>query len=311
MTESPHVLRYAAFSGDASGGNPAGVVLDASELDDAAMQRIAAEVDYAETAFVTGRAGDAHVVRYFSPIAEVPFCGHATVATAVALAAREGVGAGAGARTVRFSTPVGEIVIETSEQRDGGIRAAFTSVDTELAPIPDFVLDALLDLLGLDRTQIAERYPPRLAFAGNWHPVLVIAEPAVFDGFEFEPTAVRAFMDAQGWPATITVLHPLDAPAAGDADTDADAGASAPPQRFEARNLFPVGRITEDPATGSAAAAVGGYLRGLGLVEPPARIVIEQGRHVGRPGELTVDIPASGGIVVSGRAVPITAPAGA
>lgn len=321
MTESPHVLRFAAFSGDASGGNPAGVVLDASQLDDAAMQRIAAEVDDAETAFVTGRAGDAHVVRYFSPIAEVPFCGHATVATAVALVAREGVGAsasasasagaGAGARTVRFSTPVGEIVIETSEQRDGGIRAAFTSVDTELAPIPDFVLDALLDLLGLDRTQIAERYPPRLAFAGNWHPVLVIAEPAVFDGFEFEPTAVRAFMDAQGWPATITVLHPLDAPAAGDADADADAGASARPQRFEARNLFPVGRITEDPATGSAAAAVGGYLRGLCLVEPPARIVIEQGRHVGRPGELTVDIPASGGIVVSGQAVPITAPAGA
>ncbi|WP_022893769.1 PhzF family phenazine biosynthesis protein [Agromyces subbeticus] len=302
MTESPQVLRYAAFTGDASGGNPAGVVLDASALDDAAMQRIAAEVDDAETAFVTGRAGDAHVVRYFSPIAEVPFCGHATVATAVALAARDGVGAGA--RTVRFSTPVGEIVIETSEHPDGGIRAAFTSVDTQLAPIPEFVLDALLDLLGLDRSQIAERYPPRLAFAGNWHPVLVIAESAVFDGFGFEPTAVRAFMDAQGWPATITVLHPL---AAADADT----GPVVPPQRFGARNLFPVGRITEDPATGSAAAAVGGYLRGLGLVEPPARIVIEQGRHVGRPGELTVDIPASGGIVVSGRAVPITAPTGA
>ena len=49
----PGVLRYTAFSDDPDGGNPAGVVLDASDLDDADMQRIAAEVDYAETAFVT------------------------------------------------------------------------------------------------------------------------------------------------------------------------------------------------------------------------------------------------------------------
>jgi len=75
------VLRYAAFTTDASGGNPAGVVLDARGLDDQTMQAIAAEVGYSETAFLTDRA-----VRYFSPKAEVPFCGHATIATAVARA---------------------------------------------------------------------------------------------------------------------------------------------------------------------------------------------------------------------------------
>jgi PhzF family phenazine biosynthesis protein len=288
MTDAPEILRYAAFTDRPSGGNPAGVVLDAAGLDDAAMQRIAAEVDFSETAFVTGAEGGARVVRYFSPIAEVPFCGHATVATAVALAEREGPG------TVRFQTPVGEIAIETTAVpgRPQEIRAAFTSVDTDLAPIPEFVLEGLLVLLGLDRTELDERFPPRLAFAGNWHPVLVLARRESFDRFEFDPGAARAFMDAQGWRATITVLHPLD---------DRDAA----PTRFEARNLFPVGRIAEDPATGSAAAAVGGYLRALGLVTPPARIVIEQGRHVGRPGELEVDIPERGGIVVSGRAVPI------
>ena len=158
---------------------------------------------------------------------------------------------------------------------------------------PEGVLEALLDLIGVDRGDLDERYPPRLAFAGNWHPVIVIAEAAVFDGFAFDPAAARAFMDAQGWPATITVLHRL---------TDVPAAAA----RFEARNIFPVGRITEDPATGSAAAAVGGYLRGSGAVRPPARVVIEQGRHVGRPGELIVDVPERGGIVVSGRAVPIS-----
>jgi len=285
MSDRPEILRYAAFTEDPAGGNPAGVVLDAAALDDAEMQRIATEVDDAETAFVTGRTGRARTVRYFSPIAEVPFCGHATVATAIAIAEREGPG------TVRFATPVGEIVIETTDD-EGGLQAAFTSVDTDVAHFPEFVLDALLELLDVDRTHLDERYPPRMAFAGNWHPVVVFADAAVFDEFVFDPGAVRAFIDAQGWPTTITVLHRI-------ADA-ADGGL-----RFEARNLFPVGRITEDPATGSAAAAVGGYLRGLGVVHPPARVLIEQGRHVGRPSELTVDIPERGGIVVSGRAVPI------
>jgi PhzF family phenazine biosynthesis protein len=280
------VLRYAAFTDDPDGGNPAGVVLDASALDEAEMQRIAAEVDFAETAFVTGRQGDARVLRFFSPIAEVPFCGHATIATAVAIAEREGPG------RLRFATPVGEIVIDTGD--DGfGMRAAFTSVDTDLAHFPEFVLDALLELLGIDRTDLDERYPPRLAFAGNWHPVIVITDPIVFDEFRFDPGAVRAFIDAQGWPTTIIVLHRT---------MDAADGT----MRFEARNLFPVGRITEDPATGAAAAAVGGYLRALGAVRPPERVRIEQGRHVGRPGELVVDVPEHGGIVVSGRAVPMT-----
>jgi PhzF family phenazine biosynthesis protein len=285
MSTEPRVLRYTAFADDPAGGNPAGVVLDASALDDTAMQAIATEVDYSETAFVTGREGDLRTVRYFSPISEVPFCGHATIATAVAIAEREGPG------VVRFATPVGEIVIETRDDGDG-LRAAFTSVDTELAHFPEFALDALLELIGVDRTHLDERYPPRIAAAGARHPVIVIADAHVFDDFRFDPGAMRAFIDAQGWPLTIAVLHRV---------SDAADGAL----HFEARNIFPVGRITEDPATGSAAAAVGGYLRGLGAVHPPARVVIDQGRHVGRPGRLIVDIPEQGGIVVSGRAVPI------
>ncbi|MEH3088837.1 MAG: PhzF family phenazine biosynthesis protein [Microbacterium arborescens] len=281
---APEILRYAAFTTRPDGGNPAGVVLDAAGLGDADMQRIAAEVDYAETAFVTGvTAGGDRAIRYFSPIAEVPFCGHATVATAVALAERGEV---AGDGVVRFDTPVGVVPIRVSRDADG-VRASFTSIDPSTAELPAGDLAAILRLLGLSDAALDAELPPRLANAGNPHPVIVLSDRSVFDAFTFDPRAVRALMDDRGWPATITVAHRV----ASD--------------RFAARNLFPVGRITEDPATGSAAASFGAYLRALGAVAVPGTIVIDQGHHVGRPGRLTVDIPESGGVTVSGHAVPI------
>ena len=72
---------------------------------------------------------------------------------------------------------------------------------------------------------------------------------------------------------------------------------------IHARNPFPVGGVVEDPATGAAAAALGGYLRDAGLVRAPARILIRQGEVMGRPSRLRVNIPETGGIVVAGNAV--------
>ncbi|WP_111768128.1 PhzF family phenazine biosynthesis protein [Nakamurella deserti] len=275
------VLEYAAFADGPGGGNPAGIVLDATDLDDATMQRVAAEVGHAETAFVVARdPADprALTLRYFSPQAEVPFCGHATVATAVALAERQGVG------TFRFATAPGLVVIATATTADG-IRATFTSVEPAVTTLEREVLDRLLTLLHLDRSDLDDRHPPAEAFAGNRHPVVVLRDPSTFDGFGFDPAAVRALMDEQGWAGTVTVLIERD------------------PTTFEARNLFPVGAITEDPATGSAAASVGAYLRATGAVTPPATVTIHQGRHVGRPSRLTVDVGPAGGIRVSGGAV--------
>ena len=78
------ILHYTAFSTDPRGGNPAGVAPDASSLDAASMQAIARRLGYSETAFLTPRGAGHYDVRYFSPEAEVPFCGHATIASAVA-----------------------------------------------------------------------------------------------------------------------------------------------------------------------------------------------------------------------------------
>ncbi|NIJ04927.1 PhzF family phenazine biosynthesis isomerase [Frigoribacterium faeni] len=336
MTRDP-VLRLTAFPDGPDGGNPAGVVLDATALDAVDMQRIAAEVGYAETAFVVDRAvdGDERAVatRYFSPIAEVPFCGHATIATAVALAERRGPGA------FRFETAVGPVVIDTT--RDGatrvgathddttrvgtgdgtsgggtrgggtggdgpggdgpghgeaGLRAAFTSVEPRTRPLPAGAADELLGLLGLGRDDLDPAWPLDEAFAGNWHPVVALASRRVFDAFSFDPGAVRELMDRQGWTGTVTVL------CTEGVDLGAARAAGQPLPAVEARNLFPVGTVVEDPATGSAAAALGAYLRAAGLLAPPARFVVRQGRHVGRPSLLTVDVPPAGGVTVSGTA---------
>lgn len=77
------VLRYAAFTDHGRGGNPAGVVLDAAGLSQTQMSAIAADVGYSETAFLPpSDTPGTYRVRYFSPLAEVAFCGHATVASA-------------------------------------------------------------------------------------------------------------------------------------------------------------------------------------------------------------------------------------
>ena len=65
--------------------------------------------------------------------------------------------------------------------------------------------------------------------------------------------------------------------------------------------------MVEDPATGAAAAALGGYLRALGLVPLPAVVSVLQGEQLGRPSRLRVDIPVEPGtgIAVTGHAVPL------
>lgn len=276
------IQRWTAFSSDPAGGNPAGVVLDADGLTDAAMLGIAADVGYAETAFVTAaRNGAGQAIRYFSPHAEVPFCGHATVAAAAAIAEVEGDG------RISFETPVGVVDIVT-ESEAGDRRVSFTSVSPETAPLPADALADVLAAIGLSDADLHPAFPPAQAFGGNWHPLIVLADRERFDAFTIDPARARAVLDARGWPATIIVLWPEA--------TDT----------WHARNVFPVGPIIEDPATGAAAAATGGYLRTTDAVgAAPARVVILQGSHVGRPSELTVDIPATGGIVVSGSAVRI------
>lgn len=285
MTDTPGILQLLAFAAEPGGGNPAGVVLDATSLDDAQMQRIAADLGHPETAFVTAREGDRVAVRYFSPDDEVPFCGHATIATAVALAEIEGAG------SYVFDTAAGAVDVVTERDAEGAMVAGFTSVEPRVIDLEPEVADRLLGLMGLTRDDLDERMPLAQSFAGNLHPVVAVTAREVFDTFTFDPGAMRELLDERGWKGTAIVVHVE--------------GGLADGLVAEARNLFPVGDITEDPATGSAAASLGAYLRDRVGVPAPFGFTVRQGRHIGRPSVLNVDVPASGGIVVRGGATPL------
>jgi PhzF family phenazine biosynthesis protein len=274
------ILRYAAFSSDPAGGNPAGVVLDARGLDDEKMLATAAAVGYSETAFVEPLAEGILAVRYFSPLIEVPFCGHATIATAVAYAHRHG------ASDLRFHTKAGEVPVSVSVAHDGAITATLVSVTPRSAPIAEDDLGEMLAALGWAPADLDPQLPPRAAYAGAWHPVIAAATRGRLADLDYDMPRLGNLMRRNDW-ATVDLVW-------RESDTV-----------FHARNPFPPGGVREDPATGAAAAAFGGYLRELALVSVPATITIRQGSDMGRPGTITVAIPAEpeSGIAVTGTAV--------
>ncbi|WP_328753124.1 PhzF family phenazine biosynthesis protein [Streptomyces sp. NBC_00285] len=269
----PEVLRYTAFSSDPEGGNPAGVVLDATALADSDMLAIAAELGYSESAFLTaapegldGPEGRVFRIRYFSPKAEVPFCGHATVATAVALAERIGPG------ELVFATRAGTVPVEVFEE-GGTVRATLTSVEPHVEEIADGDLTEALAALDWAAADLDPAFPPRVAFAGARHLVLAAA------------TRARLADLAYDFARLETLMHQLDL-------TTVQLVWRQSATVFHVRDPFPVGGVVEDPATGAAAAAFGAYARELGLVPGDAVLTLHQGEDLGRPGELTVTLSA-------------------
>ncbi|MFJ7075655.1 PhzF family phenazine biosynthesis protein [Streptomyces sp. NPDC098781] len=276
------ISRYVAFSNDPAGGNPAGVVLDATGVDDKAMLATAAEVGYSESAFVVPADDGTLDIRYFSPLAEVPFCGHATIATAVAHAERHGTG------RLLLRTQAGPVTVTTDRTADGTLTATLVSVAPHTEPLAEADLAELLAILGWSPADLDPSLPPRVAFGGARHPILAATTRERLADLDYDMGALAALMAREDW-TTVDLLW------------------RESPTVFHARNPFPPGGVVEDPATGAAAAAFGGYLRELELVATPATLTIHQGVDMGRPSTITVTVPAEPdtGIGVTGTAVRI------
>ena len=277
-----NVQRIAAFSNGSNGGNPAGVVLCDALPDAAAMQAVAAAVGYSETVFAAP-AEDCWRVRYFAPKTEVDFCGHATIALGAALVLRQGDGT--------FPLQLNNVRISVEGRRLGTtLTAALQSPPTRSNSANNELIAETLALFGLPVEALDPRIPPAIAHAGADHLVLALSSRASLGAMRYDLDAGRrlALRDGIG---TFSLIH---------AET---------PQRFHARNPFPIGGVYEDPATGAAAAALAGYLRDLywpheGMIE------IIQGEDMGMPSRLWAEIThqPSASIRVSGEArlMPLT-----
>jgi PhzF family phenazine biosynthesis protein len=269
--EFPAVLRLSAFTRDGEGGNPAGVVLDASGLSETDMLAVAADVGYSETVFVVDGPPVAgrrrYTVRYFAPLAEVPFCGHATVALGAALSDALGPG------DLVLDTPAGAVALTTGRHSSGQWWTRLATVEARQQPVDQAVLQRALDCFGWSSRVLDPDLPPVLSYAGAWHLILGLAERDTLETMSYDFAALQELCAEQGW-STVSLMFRVS------------------PEEHLARNPFPLGGVVEDPATGAAAAAYGSYLGALGILEPPARFRIEQGAQIGRPCELIVDLPA-------------------
>ncbi len=277
---SMDVQRIAAFSNGARGGNPAGVVLCAELPDVAKMQHVAANIGYSETAFAAPQ-NTGWRVRYFAPMLEVDFCGHATIALGAALAMQHGDG------TFPLQLNRVRITVEGRQVEDR-LSAALQSPPTRSRPAGNTLLAEALKLFAIRADALDPRIPPAIAHAGADHLVLALRDRECLSAMRYELEAGRALALRESI-GTFSLIH------------------AEGPHRFHARNPFPLGGVYEDPATGAAAAALAGYLRDLGWPHGGA-IEIIQGEDMAMPSRLCAEITGEPGasIRVSGDARLIT-----
>jgi PhzF family phenazine biosynthesis protein len=282
----PTVLRLSAFTDDPEGGNPAGVVLDAGTLTDERMQAIAADVGYSETAFLTPHSDveNSYRIRYFTPEAEVAFCGHATIASGVVLGREYGDG------IYELTTNAGPVDVDVTVAGENVV-STLTSPPTSLAPLdPDLVYD-ILEMFEWDESDLDSRFIPAVGFAGNHHPILVLDSRETLASMDYDFDALRELMKEHDW-TTLQLVYPDEGDPHG--------------RRWHSRNPAPSVGIYEDPATGSAAAALGAYFRDTGVYGVGDHVTIFQGDDMGRPSSIMLTIGGSR-MNISGTATDIEA----
>ena len=242
-----------AFTDTPFGGNPAAVCLEIDDLSDSAMARIAAEMNLSETAFVYRPDQGERRLRWFTPVAEVPLCGHATLASAHVLLRELDL-----SEPVRFRSASGPLVVG---DEDGCLRMDFPANPPSEAPTPR----GLSEALGVQPTGTAGAGALRFTTSGKV--ALVVLDT------EAEVLAVRPDFSALGRVS-------LPGGVMGVAVTAAGAG---PGVDFVSRFFAPWLGVDEDPVTGVAHTTLTPYWSAvLGKAEMSAR------QRSARGGKLTV-----------------------
>ena len=299
MPEHDYAI-YDVFTDERLTGNPLAVVFDAADLDKKAMQRIAGEFNLSETAFVSTPGAPHHTahVNIFTPKLELPFAGHPTVGTAVAIVERGGLASDTGEGAIlALEEEIGMVRCVVSQEKDG---AAFAEFDLPRLPEPislTITQEIAAACLGLG--------PHEVGFENHVVSAWSAGVPYVCIPVAGLNAAAKATLDASLWLKNAPRHGGLIAsPYVYCRDTVSRDCA------FHARMFAPYDGIAEDPATGSAAAAfAGAAMRFDRPVDGPSEIWIEQGVEMGRPSRIRLALDVGNGSLdgarIGGHAVKI------
>jgi trans-2,3-dihydro-3-hydroxyanthranilate isomerase len=270
------------FSDRPFGGNQLAVFPDAAGIQDAMMQQLAREFNFSETTFVLPPADPASTcrVRIFTPREELPFAGHPTIGTAAVLADQ----AGTGARQFVFEEAIGPVEVTVDDEAIRfSLRPPELEVTAEVPPVA-----AIASALSISRDLIAEAW---YAAIGLRFCFVRLAGPDAVNNVALDKAAWASGV-AGGWSPNLYCF----------------AGADGDESRLNARFFAPASGIDEDPATGSASAALAASIADR-AAEPDGTfaMTIDQGVVMGRPSVLEAVASKRGGrvteVVVGGRAV--------
>lgn len=261
------------FTGTRFAGNPLAVFPDARGLTDAQMQALAAEFNLSETTFALPPANPQNHarVRIFTPKVELPFAGHPNVGTGFVLASRM---KNAPEHLV-LEELAGLVRVHVLRGPDGAITGARIAAPRALSigiAIPTEMVAACASL-ALDDI-LTTTHSPLIASVGT---PFVIAEVASVEALSRASPDIAAFRAAAAEFGEISTRFALYLYVRRDGDVT----------RLRARMFAPLGGVLEDPATGSAAAALAGLLTSMAPTEnADLHYEIEQGVEIGRPSQI-------------------------
>ncbi len=277
------------FTDRAFGGNQLAVFPQAEGLDDTQMQNVARELNLSETVFVLPPEDPAHSrrLRIFTPRIEVPFAGHPTVGTALVLASIGEVSLDGERTCIVLEERVGPIEVVIRSEYGQPVDARFTTaVLPEFGPPPP-PAKALAHMLSLEESDLLlETRPPVAVSCGL---------PFLFVPLRDLDAVARARLRLQEWEQLLSTYW---APHVHIFTHDAE----LPDCDLHARMFAPGAGVPEDPATGSAAAALAGLLAARSLeADGTLRWTVEQGLEIDRPSIIEIEADKADGEVVAVR----------
>jgi trans-2,3-dihydro-3-hydroxyanthranilate isomerase len=271
------------------GGNPLAVFVAAQGLDDAEMQALAAEMNYSETTFVLPPSDPANSarVRIFNRTAEMPFAGHPNVGTGYVLARLNADTPD----TLRFEEIAGLVTVKIKRDPDGTVAGAEIDAPQPLQLFGDLRPDAIAACLALEPSDLRlAAHPPICASVGIEFVLVEVTGEALSRAVPDLAAFQRVANDMADGIARLSIL------------LYAREGSA-----IRARMFAPLSGTWEDPATGSANAALAALLLSLDGGDTAA-FDVSQGVEMGRPSILKVRaFKAADGIraSVAGRSVPV------